>query len=367
MRKIILGIAILLCPLFLVAQSLEKESHVRSGEKRGAEGSIEKSGASTIMNRRIEVTRELGDFGPGKASLYAERQGQANAAADGGTSFLLSGIDAAIVGFTDWASNYTTAIAAYSFLDFENSSALVASNNNGSVRAHLAHKDENDVLWSAYFNNKVRLEDDLDMDGDLLLTGEIDLDGDLFMDGELKLEALAGTGERSLSVASDGTLMVATPPAPVAKTMVLGMAEMIPVDVHDDPYLVNSGGARYDGGSGTILIPISLPVDTKVTKVEIQYLKNTTLADLNMKLVEYSHNGSLTPTTKFDFTATIAQGVYVVYTYSTAFTLLDDSYYQVEIQAANGTWQANTRVKSVRLTYESVSYTHLTLPTICSV
>lgn len=95
-------------------------------------------------------------IGPDTSTLYVFRYGS-NLSTQGGTSFNISGIDAGIKSFSYWGNPYSAASAAYSFLDYNQSAALVAGKNDASTLALLGYRDGSGKFWAGQFNGNAKI------------------------------------------------------------------------------------------------------------------------------------------------------------------------------------------------------------------
>jgi hypothetical protein len=107
-------------------------------------------GGGIDQNHELSVFSGIYEVGPGIGPLWVFRPGSPNSNA-GGTSWALSQSDAAIRGFSYWGNTYSAVMAAYSSLDYNNSTALIAADNNATFSAKLAYKDGTGILWPGYF------------------------------------------------------------------------------------------------------------------------------------------------------------------------------------------------------------------------
>lgn len=114
-----------------------------ANQKAGIGGGID-------QNHRLSVFSPLYEVGAGKGPLWVYRNGSPNSY-DGGSSWTLSGSDAAIRGFCYWGNAFSAVVAAYSSLDYNNSTALIAADNNATFSAKLAYKDGLGNRWPGYF------------------------------------------------------------------------------------------------------------------------------------------------------------------------------------------------------------------------
>lgn len=113
-------------------------------------------GASILNNYRLYVSRPGSEYGAGYSNILAYRNGSGTAN-QGGTGWQYNYTDAAITGYSYWGNAYSAGIAAFSYLDFNNSAALVAAKNDGTGATYLAYKDplSNGLVWSARFTNDI--------------------------------------------------------------------------------------------------------------------------------------------------------------------------------------------------------------------
>lgn len=112
-------------------------------------------GGTPQTNVNLFIHNSAG-VGPDTSVLYALRSGSSNSA-EGGSNFTVSGIDAGIKTYAFWGNTYSTGLAAYSFLDYNHSSALLAGKNDASVLALLAYKESASRTWAGHFTGDVRI------------------------------------------------------------------------------------------------------------------------------------------------------------------------------------------------------------------
>ncbi|MDD3876264.1 MAG: hypothetical protein PHT69_06555 [Bacteroidales bacterium] len=114
---------------------------------------------------KLFVHRPYGNFGPDSSAIYAYRVGSDGYATDGGTSWSLLGVDAAIKGYSDYGNNFTAGIAGYGYLDYPNSTALIGSNYGGTTWGALAYRDISSTLWAGYFTGNVNVTGTMTIQG----------------------------------------------------------------------------------------------------------------------------------------------------------------------------------------------------------
>jgi hypothetical protein len=121
-------------------------------------------GAAPIANNLFYVYRPNTAYGESYSNIFGYRSGSSTPG-NGGTSWGVSGIDAAIKGQSHWGNNYSAGIAGYSDLDFANSAAVIGVNNWGNQWAALAMKDANSAIWAGYFNGNVNISGEIKITG----------------------------------------------------------------------------------------------------------------------------------------------------------------------------------------------------------
>ncbi len=283
-------------------------------------------GGGSILDRRLEVIRESGDFGPGKSSVYGLRSGVSGTPESGGTGWASGSIDGAVIGYNDYGNWYTAGVAGYNYHDYGNTAGVVGARYNGLYAGYLSYREEGSSgkYWSGYFTDDVRIDE------------------------QLKLTDLAGSGTRNLVVDADGYVGIETS---AEQEIVLGMGEFLAVDLHDHPFEIGTGGAHYLSGNGTLAIPITFPAGTNIKKIEVLY-RDVSSTDLNIKIRSHAYNDFGGTLVFADFSSSGSSSPFQNYTYSTPFTMTNERTYIVEVTAINGEWNSLTRIKSVRLTYE---------------
>jgi hypothetical protein len=111
-----------------------------------------------IANVQLYLNRTGSSVGANHASIFARRNGLSGAN-NGGTSWKLEEVDAAIKGYSFYGNTYSTAIAGYSDLDYIHSAALIGSKHDASVWGALAYKElqNPETLWAGFFKGNVNL------------------------------------------------------------------------------------------------------------------------------------------------------------------------------------------------------------------
>ena len=94
------------------------------------------------------------NYGEGTKGIYSFRNGTSGAT-NGGAGWCEYQVDAGIRAYSYWGNEYSAGIASFSYLDYNNSTAFVAGNQNGSSTALLGYRDINGEYWSGYFNGNV--------------------------------------------------------------------------------------------------------------------------------------------------------------------------------------------------------------------
>lgn len=120
-------------------------------------------GINTVSNGRhnLYVFRPEGVTGADTSNIYAYRGGvYNNTTGGGGTNFSRTGVDAAIKGLSDYGNPFSAAIAGYGYLDYNNSAALIGSNNGGTMYGILGFRDPAGVYYAGYFKGDSRFVGD---------------------------------------------------------------------------------------------------------------------------------------------------------------------------------------------------------------
>lgn len=89
------------------------------------------------------------DFGANHSGIYVSRSGNGTAA-NGGTSWAPTGVDAAIKGYNNWGNNFTATVAGYNFQDFANSAGVIGADAGGNNLGALSFKDASNIQWGLY-------------------------------------------------------------------------------------------------------------------------------------------------------------------------------------------------------------------------
>lgn len=110
------------------------------------------NGAYTDANSWLYINRNSSDYGANKAGIYAYRPGTSGAA-NGGTGWSVTGVDAAVKGYSYWGNNYTAGVYGSNYGDYENSAAVMGYMSSGSVYGALGYKDAS-TSWGLYTNDK---------------------------------------------------------------------------------------------------------------------------------------------------------------------------------------------------------------------
>jgi len=100
--------------------------------------------------------------GAGIAAIAAER-GELNGATNGGTSWELLGVDAALSGYSPYGNNYSAAVYGSSNLDYANSASIIGIGTDAStglidVYGALGYKDGSGNLNAGYFDGNVVMD-----------------------------------------------------------------------------------------------------------------------------------------------------------------------------------------------------------------
>ena len=323
---------ICLLPFAINAQekAIEKQSDPNQKERAELENFFAKKSQVSLLDRRIESLREYEDFGPAKASIYAERLGSVGILANGGSDWGVTGVDASIVGFSNWGNQFSAGVAAYSYIDYANSAALIASRPNGANAAKLSFKDANNKDWAGHFT------------------------GDVHIDGEVQLEELAGTGTRNLVVDADGNVEVGSETKEY--NMCIGPASF--TSTNPDEYIFNFllGSTHSTNESGSIFIPIELPTGAVITELKVHYYDNDATNDLRFIFRRNSIASSLPGLVYSNTTSSGQDPNYrtINFTGGLPAIIFENNIYQVYVSNNTGQkWHSTlTRVKGVYVKYE---------------
>ncbi|MBF0331636.1 MAG: hypothetical protein HQL17_06835 [Candidatus Omnitrophica bacterium] len=99
------------------------------------------------------LTVATSGFGPGSTAIYAERAGGVNAG-DGGANWLPDQVDAGLSASSAWGNTFSAGVAAWNYLDFDNSAALVAGSNT-KYYALLAYNSNGTTHGGIFMNGNV--------------------------------------------------------------------------------------------------------------------------------------------------------------------------------------------------------------------
>jgi hypothetical protein len=106
----------------------------------------------------VYVERSANDFGAGYSNIFAFREGSSNAA-DGGTSWAVRAVDAAVKGYSYNGNNFTAGVYGANFGTYANSAGVVGrlnlGNNSNPTLAFVAYKDAQDNYWGFHTRNNV--------------------------------------------------------------------------------------------------------------------------------------------------------------------------------------------------------------------
>lgn len=142
-------------------------------------------GSNSPLTNNLYVLRPNSVYGPGYSAIYGYRQGTSTAT-NGGTSWGVGGVDAAVKGYSDYGNNYTAGVAGYMYLDFNNSAGVFGSNQAGTIYGALAIKDNAGISWAGYFaggdmylQNRLRIGSSASAPTEAIQVSSIDSDIDL--------------------------------------------------------------------------------------------------------------------------------------------------------------------------------------------
>jgi len=96
---------------------------------------------TTDANSNLYVYRPSTVYGADKSTIYGYRKGSGTDA-NGGTSWSLSGVDAAIKGLSYFGNNYSAGVAGYNYNDCtDNSAGVFGSNYSGTYWGALGYRE----------------------------------------------------------------------------------------------------------------------------------------------------------------------------------------------------------------------------------
>ncbi len=122
-----------------------------------SDGTSVGAGTAPSTSSRLVANGLVSAAVPGNSTIRANRFGSSDNTT-AATSWSVSQADAAVRGFVDWGNSYSAAVYGSSILDFENSAAVVGSNNGGTVFGALAYRI-NSTTRAGYFNGIVEISD----------------------------------------------------------------------------------------------------------------------------------------------------------------------------------------------------------------
>jgi|GEM_PF-907336 len=117
----------------------------------------------------VKLFVEQNTTGAGKAAIAAEHAKQFGAE-NGGASWKLLEVDAALSGFSVYGNPYTAAVYGSSLHDFSNSASVIGVSQNPithnvDIYGALGYRDANYSLYAGYFKGDFKVKKALDTDG----------------------------------------------------------------------------------------------------------------------------------------------------------------------------------------------------------
>jgi len=94
-------------------------------------------GSTAIDDYKVYIYRPGTSYGANRTGLYSYRLGTSGIA-NGGTSWGVGGVDAAIKGYSYWGNQFTAGVAGYNFCDYVGSAGLLGAYYDGSIRGEIA-------------------------------------------------------------------------------------------------------------------------------------------------------------------------------------------------------------------------------------
>ena len=121
-------------------------------------------------NSRLYANALTSQPNPGHSAIHGYRNGSSSNSGTG-TGWSSAQVDAAVKGSINWGNTYSAAVYGNSFLDYNNSAAVLGTNSGGSVFGGLAYRTENGTLRAGYFQGTVETTSDLFLNGNIFASG----------------------------------------------------------------------------------------------------------------------------------------------------------------------------------------------------
>lgn len=133
---------------------------------------------------KFQVSRAFGDIGPGKSTIYGYRDGSNATTGGGGIDWSVSGVDAAVKGYSFYGNQFSAGVAGYNYLDYEDSAAVVGAKEDGSIRGMLGYADSNYKFWAGYFEGDSYVSGNVGI-GTATPAAKLDVNGDTYISGNV--------------------------------------------------------------------------------------------------------------------------------------------------------------------------------------
>lgn len=118
-------------------------------------------------NKKLLIKQDVTGF---DVAAISALRATAEGAANGGVSWFFDGVDAAVNGHSPYGNNFSAGVYGSSFLDYENSAAVIGvglnyADFNVEVFGALGYKDLYNDLYAGYFKGDFKLKKALNTDG----------------------------------------------------------------------------------------------------------------------------------------------------------------------------------------------------------
>lgn len=111
-------------------------------------------GDNTVSDYNLYVYRPGSDYGADMTNIFGLRNGTSGAT-NGGTSWGIYSVDAAVKGYSYWGNNYSAGVAGYSYFDYGNSIGVIGGDQSGSGWGALGFLTTGYAYYAGYFNGNV--------------------------------------------------------------------------------------------------------------------------------------------------------------------------------------------------------------------
>jgi len=113
---------------------------------------LDVTNTTTTTTRIIDADRPSGNYGAGRATIYAYRYGTSGDT-NGGTAYSTYSSDNAIQGYSFYGNNYTFGVAGYNYNDYTRCGGTIGANSGGTYWGSLGYKNSSSSTYGAYWTN----------------------------------------------------------------------------------------------------------------------------------------------------------------------------------------------------------------------